>query len=902
MSVSNLKEELDTMNFKLTQIANLVKNWQMEQIQRNGRMRKKFSDDEDDILSSDDEEQKQAQKFIGIMCKLPYYEPSQNMLKAISADFNDESLAVDNKTFSSYLQTQQLDSENVCSVLSTLLNIEDISNMQLYAQLMQPKVYLRKIGKLCYSFVVCSKADINIEDVVVPNVDEAVLIPKASLEEAPPSKNDILSLLPHKHESLPSKNPKRRFVANVEQVTRTSIQLKFKRGTLNGDLSLTEPYFVILRSRRTAFRFMYRAMQLLQESPCLRRYLFPTKPLPVVMPRVNLSSNIILFNDTIASNMEQLQAVHQIVNGPSKEGPYIVFGPPGTGKTTTIVEAILQLRLRQPRSRILVTAGSNSACDTIAVRICKYFASNERLQAHLMKRAKESRLVTEDVELKHQLIRLFSRSVYAKGLNSVEPLLLSHSNCAKHEYEHLRVNKLRKYGIIVATLCTVGRLVTDNVGKFNFFTHVFIDEAGASTEPEALVGIVGIKQQEECHVILSGDHKQLGAVIKNNRAANLGLRHSLMERLLRCEMYAVDGNGNYDHTLQTRLRQNYRSHPAIVGLFNKLYYNNELIAQAPPSQVNLAANWRMLSNSNFPILFQATHGVTRREDRSTSSLNMLEAQVVCWYVQRLLSFGLGGGVCIQQTDIGIVAPYAAQCKLLNELLRDQGYYDVEVGSVENYQGREKPIIIATLVRSFANIGFMRNPRRVNVLLSRAKSLMILIGNPVTLRHHRDINYVIHQCKLHGNYIFKKRNGEQRPRFLKDLVEDDDVVDDQCESDEEDNFWYAKMPQDIPVAFPKSPHGAKANENGNGNGTDDRSKRKSRNSGDSFATESLTESSSSSTSIQSSNSPNSISIGNLNSAMANLTLLSPEKITVHSNFLLACAAASEFTKQKLLQLQ
>lgn len=263
------------------------------------------------------------------MSNLPYYEPSQNMLKAMSSNFNDESLAVESNTFSSYLQTQQLDSENVCSVLSTLLRIEDISNMQVYAQLMQPKVYLRKVKKLCYSFVVCSNADINVEDVVVPNVDEAVLISKASLQEAPPSKNDIMSLLPHKHESLPLKDPMRRVVASVEQVTRTSIQMKFKRGSLHGELSLTEPYFVILRSRRTAFRFMYRAMQLLQESPCLRSYLFPTKPLPIVMPRVNLSSNVILFNDTIASNMEQLQAVHQIVNGPSKEVPYIIFGPPG---------------------------------------------------------------------------------------------------------------------------------------------------------------------------------------------------------------------------------------------------------------------------------------------------------------------------------------------------------------------------------------------------------------------------------------------------------------------------------------------------------------------------------------------------------------------------------------------
>ncbi|XP_023171875.2 putative helicase MOV-10 isoform X2 [Drosophila hydei] len=865
------------MKIQLSQMTNMVK---CEQTKKNIRVRKKCSDDEENILSSDDEEQKQAQRLIGIMRELPHYEPSQNMLHSMNVDFDDESLAVESTNFRTYLETQQLDSENVCSVLSTLISIEDVSNMQLYAQLMQPNVFLRKVNKLCYSFVLRGNTQINAEDVVVPNVDEAVLIPKASLEESPLSTQPILALLPHKHEALPLKNPMRRYVATVEQVTRTSIQLKFKRGGVRGDLTITERYFVILRSRRTSFRFMYRAMQLLQESPCLRRYLFPNKTLQTVVSKEKSSSNVILFNPSIVSNMEQLQAVDQIVDGPSTEAPYIIFGPPGTGKTTIIVEAILQLRLRYPRSRILVTAGSNSACDTIAVRICQYFASNVRLQVHLKNRAIESRLVTEDVELNHQLIRLFSRSVYAKGLNSVDPLLLMHSNCANYKYKHLRVDKLRKYGIIVATLCTVGRLVTENVGKFNFFTHVFIDEAGASTEPEALIGIVGIKQQDACHVILSGDHKQLGAVIKSNRAAHLGLRHSLIERLLRCELYAVDANGNYDHTLQTRLRLNYRSHPAIVGLYNKLYYNDELIAQAPPSQVNLAAKWRMLPNADFPIIFQATHGVTRREDHTTSSLNMLEAQVVCWYVKQLLSFGLGGGNCVQQQDIGIVAPYAAQCRLLNELLRNQGYYDVEVGSVENYQGREKPIIIATLVRSFANIGFMRNPRRVNVLLSRAKSLMILVGNPVTLRYHSDINYVINQCKLHGNYLFKKKDGLQRPCFLKDMNLEDIEEGDQDESDEEVKMWYAKMPQDIPIAFSKSLQEA--------NTTNNRSSSSSCSCSNSFATESLTESSSSCESS-----------GSIN---INTVLAENGKITVHTNFLRACASACKFTKQKLLQLQ
>ncbi|KAH8297060.1 hypothetical protein KR044_004312, partial [Drosophila immigrans] len=695
------------------------------------------------------------------MRSLPHYIPNLTLLHAMEANFSNDSLSTEDDVFGAYLKTRRLDYDNVCSVLSTLLSIEDMSTMQTYAKLMQSDVMLSKVSTNCYSFMF-RETTVSPEDVLVPCLDEVVLIPMHSLLDDPLSLNPILAQLPHKREQFPRKHPFRRHIACVEKVTRQCLQLKFKDNkTFPGEEAMCERFFVIFRSRRIPFRFQHRAIQLLDESPSVRRYLFPAKkPQEVSNDGTNLP-NLLLFNANIASNMEQLQAVKQIVKGPNTLAPHIVFGPPGTGKTTTIVEAILQLRLHQPRSRILVTAGSNSACNTVAFKLCEYFAKNKRLKELLKERAKDPHLVDQNVESHRQLVRVFSRSICANGLSSVNPLLLRHSNYSKHVYEHFGANLLRQYGIIVATLCTVGRLVTDNVGKFNFFTHIFIDEAGASTEPESLIGIVGIKQEDTCHVILSGDHKQLGAVITSNRAAALGLGHSLMERLMRSELYGLDANGNYDRTLQTRLRRNYRSHPEIVELYNRLYYNGELIPQAPPDQVNQAVNWPMLRNPHFPIIFQATHGVTQKEVNSTSSYNELEAHVLIWYVKFLLNHGLGANVRVEQQDIGVVAPYAAQGRLLKELMYNQGYMHVEVGTVENYQGREKNIIIATLVRSFASIGFMRDPRRLNVLLSRAKSLMILIGNPVTLRHHRDISFIINECKLQGNYLFKKKNESHR---------------------------------------------------------------------------------------------------------------------------------------------
>ncbi|KAH8275483.1 hypothetical protein KR026_008590, partial [Drosophila bipectinata] len=745
------------------------------------------------------------------MSILSDYPPSKEMLKAKIAEFTDDSLTENNEIFADYLENRSLEFYNVCSVMTTLLTIEDLSTMEQYTQLMCADVSPIKVSKLVFE-IKLPPTEVSPEDFVAPNLDDVVLVPKCSQLASPLPKQFIMALLPHHHEYVDKKDPMRRHVASVEKVTRNSVQFRFSRGTFPGDEVITgQRFLVIIRSRRIPTRYMYRALKLLQDTPSVRRYLFPfpewltqmvkqsqirmdgcaalpnwleVKPQPIPAP----PAEICLLNPSINDNAEQLQAVQRIVAGPSLQGPYIVFGPPGTGKTTTIVEAILQLRLQHPGSRILVTAGSNSACDSVAIKLCEYFQSNVYLREQLQKQI--------DYRSDYQLIRLFSRSVTRKGLKSVPPLLLKHSNCSMKTYEHLGVSSIMAYRITVATLSTVGRLVTDGLSKLMFFTHIFIDEAGASTEPETLIGIMGVKQTTNCHVILSGDHKQLGAVIKSNRAASLGLSQSLMERLLRTDLYQLDENGNYDRSLQTRLRQNYRSNPEIVRLFNELYYNRELIAQAPAAEVNMAAYWKLLPNAEFPIIFQATHGKTSRDEQSTSSYNRLEAQVVCWYVKRLLNDGLGRGTKVSQEDIGIVAPYTAQGKLLSQMLNSQGHGNVEVGSVETYQGREKPIIIASLVRSFTNMGFMRNPRRVNVLLSRAKSLLILVGNPVTLRHHRDFQYIIQECKQRGTYLYKKKcNQQQRPDFLPDLEEDGfDATLPYCSDsdDEELTPWFARM--------------------------------------------------------------------------------------------------------------
>lgn len=427
----------------------------------------------------------------------------------------------------------------------------------------------------------------------------------------------------------------------------------------------------------------------------------------------------------------------------------IIYRISGTGKTSTIVEAILQLYLMK-KGRILVSIGSNAACDMITLKLVHYIENDARFKSG------------EPI-----LLRLLSATQFRKHANSIDEVVMKYSN-----YEYNRRNKrytrhglrnvdLDNYGIVVATLCYAGLRAARSLRKF---THIFIDEAASVSEPETLLAIAGIKH-DKCHVILSGDHKQLGPIVKSKRAKALGMDCSVMERLMLHKMYEVKNNGKYDRTVQSRLRRSYRAHPEIISLYNKLFYDGNLIPVSPKTPVD----WSMLADRNYPILFQEIHGETEIETNSTSSFNMLEAQMVCWYVMLLLRDGLGG-VKLQQEDIGIITPYLAQYRLLRRMLRAIKQEKVEVGTVERYQGREKRIMIASLVSSFSGASFLSNPRRINVLLSRSKLLLILIGNPITLSKNENFKYIIDQCMAHGNLQHKmnKINDDSIVKLMKNL--------------------------------------------------------------------------------------------------------------------------------------
>lgn len=416
----------------------------------------------------------------------------------------------------------------------------------------------------------------------------------------------------------------------------------------------------------------------------LIRYLFPK--IEDIKPKTIGRNSLKLYNKSIEANPEQLQAVEQIVcEGWTNMCPYVLFGPPGTGKTTTIVECIIQLLNKDKNNRILVTAQSNSACDEITMRL--------------------KNILYTGFDQKPLVLRIYSQT-YRDRIERVDDDFYEISNVCHSAHFYPPVEVLKTYRVIISTPFLVG--MYHNSGLNNgVFSHIFFDENASVSIPEALCSISGVWSRNT-RLVLSGDPKQLGHIFKYKAYEKFGFEISLMERLLQLPVYRVDQGGNYNVGVQTRLRKNFRCHPEILKLFNNLCYNGELEAHGNNVKVGRAIGWHGLSNPKVPIVF---HPVTKESQRSryeTSWWNPAEIEVVLSYVKHLMYMGLNG-TKVTQKDIGIISPYKKQYNMIKDELERRNWGLIEIGSAEIFQGREKQIIIVSTVRSETpTVGFLNN--------------------------------------------------------------------------------------------------------------------------------------------------------------------------------------------------
>ena len=402
----------------------------------------------------------------------------------------------------------------------------------------------------------------------------------------------------------------------------------------------------------------------------------------------------------------------------------LIQGPPGTGKTHTAVR-ILESWAKQDVGSILAVADSNVAVDNLlegllargvrAVRLGQPVKVREKLRLATIDAKMEIHPLRRDLDTQLDLNEKLSRRISSmKGKEKG----LAHRDIKKGWKEIRRIeNQIRddildKAQVICCTCIGSGNEILDG----RRFPQVLIDESTQATEPAALVPLVRGARQ----VVLVGDHKQLPPTVLSFRAEENGLKRSLFERLI--------GLGIEPLLLTTQ----YRMHPAISKFPNQQFYSNKLIdgvnSEERPAPAGLL--WPDWEN---PVAFVPINGGETVSPDGTSRENPLEVSWVLKILEDLLEAGE-----LTQKDIGIITPYAGQVRAIRNSMSEQ-LDDVEVRTVDGYQGREKEVIIFSCVRSNPekNVGFLSESRRLNVALTRAKRGLIVIGDPDTLRSDKN---------------------------------------------------------------------------------------------------------------------------------------------------------------------
>uniref|UniRef100_A0A7N6AAF7 RNA helicase n=1 Tax=Anabas testudineus TaxID=64144 RepID=A0A7N6AAF7_ANATE len=603
----------------------------------------------------------------------------------------------------------------MCSTFSILCNLNRLSVMRTVLESpLSWENYFEKFQLLL--FLEELQMEVDIRRYNIPNKDRDH-VPGVSENRPSVLRGDKLLVYPAGEKQV-------KYCGYVHSVQLDSVKLGFDSKLLDSFVDYMK-FHVEFTINRVTLRLQHRAAELANQYR-LEKVLFPTAPTFVsgqtVLPK--------LFDWKLERNPEQYQAVQHIVAGTSKPAPYLVFGPPGTGKTVTLVEAIKQIEKTQASYHILACAPSNSAADLLC------------------------RKILEHVD-EHKVFRLYASS---RDPKAVPDRLKACSNLVGECYIFPPKEKLMEYKILVTTLLTAGRLVTGGIPA-GHFTHVFVDEAGHAVETECLVPLAGLLNAESGQVVLAGDPKQLGPILRSPFALKYGMGVSLLERMMNgFSLYQKD-EGVFNNRYVTKLLRNYRSHPAILKIPNELFYDGELQVCADEILRNSYCRWEHLpqkaySRGDFPVIFHGVTGVDAREASSPSFFNIAEIEVLIDYVRKLLQAqGKKGLATISPKDIGIIAPYRKQVQKIRKALE-------KVGSVEEFQGQERRVIIVSTVRSSPNyleidkqfsLGFVKNEKRFNVAVTRAKALLIVVGNPRVLNADPTWARFIQYCRDEGGY-------------------------------------------------------------------------------------------------------------------------------------------------------
>lgn len=434
-------------------------------------------------------------------------------------------------------------------------------------------------------------------------------------------------------------------------------------------------------------------------------------------------------------NGAQEQAVNKVLRA---KDVAIVHGPPGTGKTTTLVEAIHETLRRE--SQVLVCAQSNMAVDWIAekltdrginvLRMGNPTRVNDKMLSFTYERRFEAHPDYPQLWSIRKAIREL-RTARHRGDSRWHQRMESLKSRATETELRIRADLFGEARVIACTLTgSAGRLL-DGMK----FGTLFIDEAAQALEAACWIAI-----RRAARVILAGDHCQLPPTVKSIAALKGGLGTTLMERIAGLKPDTV-----------TLLTTQYRMNEKIMRFSSEWFYHG-MVKAAPE------VRFRGILDLDTPITWIDTGAVAAGSkaesdsgaepageefvDGSSGRINKAEAELTLRTLEEYFTRIGKQRILDERIDTGIISPYRAQVQHLRQLLSKREFFkplrrSISVNTVDGFQGQERDVIIISLVRSNdeGQIGFLRDLRRMNVAMTRARMKLIILGDVSTMTRH-----------------------------------------------------------------------------------------------------------------------------------------------------------------------
>lgn len=428
-------------------------------------------------------------------------------------------------------------------------------------------------------------------------------------------------------------------------------------------------------------------------------------------------------------NTSQNEAVNKIL---SAEDVAVVHGPPGTGKTTTLVQAIKAL-LKKDQQKILVVAPSNTAVDLLSeklseeglnvVRVGNPVRVSEKLlsltldgKMSVHSSMKDIRKMKKQANEFRNLAHKYKRS-FGKSEREQRKALFDEAHRIMKDVEkteqYIIDDIISKAQVIAATLIGSNHHTVRNLE----YHTVVIDEAGQSIEPACWIPILKARK-----LIMAGDHFQLPPTIKSASAARGGLDTTLLEKSVGLHPDAV-----------VLLEEQYRMNETIMNYPSQVFYRNRLKANAFVAH-------QKLFGGDIPLNFIDTAGCGFEEKQEgTSTSNPEEAHFLFKHLSKFINELSVHYPVDDFPSIAIISPYKQQVILLQEIMKTSDHLQqysgkISVNTIDSFQGQERDIVYISLTRSNADnkIGFLSDIRRMNVAITRARKKLVVIGDSATL--------------------------------------------------------------------------------------------------------------------------------------------------------------------------